>query len=65
MLSSQWPERAFSIAALKDRNPVQEEDECVLLAAPDPQSAIPGCEVSFGVHRACPDRPVCCLGCRV
>ena len=43
MLANQWPDRAFAIAGIKDRNPVQEEDECVLLAAPDPQSAHPFC----------------------
>ena len=40
MLANQWPDKKFAIASLKDRNPVQEEDDCVLLAAPDPQSAL-------------------------
>ena len=62
MLSSQWPDRAFSIAALKDRNPVQEEDECVLLAAPDPQSAMPCRHVSNTAHRSPADSPSVGLG---
>ena len=39
MLKSQWADTPLIIASIKDRNPVEEEDEIVLLAAPDPQSA--------------------------
>lgn len=38
MLKNQWPEVAFKFASLSDRKPVSEEDELVVLAAPDPQS---------------------------
>lgn len=40
MLQNQWgPDVAFQIAAVNDREPVAEDDELVVLAAPDPQSA--------------------------
>ena len=40
MLKNQWgPDVAFQIAAVNDREPVAEDDELVVLAAPDPQSA--------------------------
>ena len=38
MLKNQWQDTPLIIASIKDRNPVEEEDEIVLLAAPDPQS---------------------------
>ena len=39
MLRNQWgPGVAFQIAAVNDRQPVAEDDELVVLAAPDPQS---------------------------
>ena len=41
MLKNQWgPDVAFQIAAVNDREPVAAEDELVILAAPDPQSAL-------------------------
>jgi hypothetical protein len=40
MLKNQWQaEVAFQIGAVNDREPVAEDDELVVLAAPDPQSA--------------------------
>ena len=47
MLKNQWPDTPLIIASIKDRNPVEEEDEIVLLAAPDPQSA-PACRPAVG-----------------
>jgi hypothetical protein len=40
MLKNQWQsEVSFQIGAVNDREPVAEDDELVVLAAPDPQSA--------------------------
>lgn len=38
MLKNQWPEVSFNFASLSDRKPVSDEDDLVVLAAPDPQS---------------------------
>ena len=38
MLKNQWPDVPFNFASLSDRKPVSEEDDLVVLAAPDPQS---------------------------
>lgn len=37
MLKNAWPDAGFEIGCLADRNPVQDTDEIVLIAAPDPQ----------------------------
>jgi hypothetical protein len=38
MLRNQWSDASFSVASLNDRKPVDEEDELVVMAAPDPPS---------------------------
>ncbi|MCJ1467936.1 hypothetical protein MMC07_006561 [Pseudocyphellaria aurata] len=40
MLQHQWQDAPFRIASLGDRNPVKDEDEIVILAAPDPQGEL-------------------------
>ena len=37
MLSSQWSDAQFSLSSLNDRQPVQSDDELVVVACPDPQ----------------------------
>ncbi len=37
MLKNQWTDASFSIGALSDRTPFHNEDEIIVLAAPDPQ----------------------------
>jgi len=37
MLKNAWPDAGFEIGCLADRTPVQDTDELVLIAAPDPQ----------------------------
>ncbi|GFR47790.1 hypothetical protein Agub_g9560 [Astrephomene gubernaculifera] len=39
MLSHRWPDRAFNIASLNDRRPVDADDELVVLACVDPPGA--------------------------
>lgn len=38
MLRNQWSDAAFSVSSLNDRKPVDEEDELIVMAAPDPPS---------------------------
>ena len=37
ILKNQWQDTDFSFASLSDRSPVSEDDDLVVLAAPDPQ----------------------------
>lgn len=37
MLKNQWQDAGFSFASLSDRNPVSDDDDLIILAAPDPQ----------------------------
>ena len=37
MLKNQWQDAGFRFASLSDRNPVSEDDDLIVLAAPDPQ----------------------------
>lgn len=37
MLKNEWQDATFSIGAMSDRTPYQDEDEIVVFAAPDPQ----------------------------
>ena len=37
MLKNQWPDAGFRFASLSDRKPVSEDDDLIVLAAPDPQ----------------------------
>ncbi|DBA86430.1 hypothetical protein WJX79_010680 [Trebouxia sp. C0005] len=37
MLKNQWPDAGFNFASLSDRKPVSEDDDLIVLAAPDPQ----------------------------
>ena len=39
MLKNQWADMNFSVASLADRNPVSEDDDLVIVAAPDPQGS--------------------------
>ena len=39
MLKNQWQDADFRFASLSDRNPVSEDDDLIVLAAPDPQGA--------------------------
>ena len=38
MLKHQWPDAAFKFGSLFDRNPISEDDDLIILAAPDPPS---------------------------
>ncbi len=40
MLKNQWGDAPFAIGSLGDRTPYQEDDDIVILAAPDPQGAV-------------------------
>lgn len=37
MLKNQWQDADFAFASLSDRSPVSEDDDLIVLAAPDPQ----------------------------
>ena len=37
MLKNQWQDAEFAFASLSDRNLVSEDDDLIVLAAPDPQ----------------------------
>lgn len=39
MLKNQWQDADFAFASLSDRNPVSEDDDLIVLPAPDPQGA--------------------------
>ena len=39
MLKNNWQDADFAFASLSDRNPVSEDDDLIVLAAPDPQGA--------------------------
>lgn len=39
MLKNNWQDAEFEFASLSDRNPVSEDDDLIVLAAPDPQGA--------------------------
>ena len=39
MLANQWKDAPFRITSLGDRNPIDDDDEIIILAAPDPQGA--------------------------
>lgn len=39
MLKNNWQDAEFAFASLSDRNPVSEDDDLIVLAAPDPQGA--------------------------
>ena len=39
MLKNQWADMNFSVASLADRKPVSEDDDLVIVAAPDPQGS--------------------------
>ena len=41
MLKNSWQDAKFAFASLSDRNPVSEDDDLIVLAAPDPQGAAP------------------------
>lgn len=38
MLRNQWSDATFSVSSLNDRKPVDDEDELIVMAAPDPPS---------------------------
>ena len=40
MLKHQWEDCAFQLASLGDRRPISNEDEVIIVAAPDPQGMI-------------------------
>lgn len=42
MLKNQWPDVSFNFASLSDRKPVSDDDDLIVLAAPDPQSMCHG-----------------------
>jgi hypothetical protein len=47
MLRNQWQDANFGIGAISDRVPFREEEEIIVLAAPDPQGGAPGAVDSF------------------
>lgn len=49
MLKNQWQDADFAFASLSDRSPVSEDDDLVVLAAPDPQGVhhMTSCAPSF------------------
>jgi len=49
MLRNQWDDASFSVASLNDRKPVDEEDELVVMAAPDPPSLDDIVKISNGL----------------
>ena len=49
MLKNQWTDAAFGFASLNDRKPAAEDDDIVVVAAPDPQ-------VGLAVEGAAGDR---------
>lgn len=49
MLRNQWTDASFSVASLNDRKPVEEEDELVVMAAPDPPSLDDIVKISNGL----------------
>jgi len=57
MLKNQWPDAGFRFASLSDRKPVSEDDDLIVLAAPDPQgwsltlcSELPSCKMQSWTH---------------
>ena len=40
MLKNQWQDVAFTFASLSDRSPVSQDDDLIVLAAPDPQGTL-------------------------
>lgn len=40
MLKNQWQDAEFAFASLSDRSPVSEDDDLIVLAAPDPQGML-------------------------
>ena len=54
-MKNQWTDMTFSVASLADRKPVSEDDDLVIVAAPDPQGT--PLEVTCAMHGA-PVRPV-------
>jgi hypothetical protein len=62
MLRNQWTDAAFEFAALNDRKPVTEQDDIVVLAAPDPMGADAAIRITQGeggreAGRECPCAP--------
>ena len=49
MLRNQWSDAEFSISSLNDRKPVEEEDELIVMAAPDPPSLNSIMKISNGL----------------
>ncbi|KAI3430548.1 hypothetical protein D9Q98_005141 [Chlorella vulgaris] len=49
MLRNQWTDAAFEFAALNDRKPVTEQDDIVVLAAPDPMGADAAIRITRGL----------------
>ena len=50
MLKNQWTDMTFSVASLADRKPVSEDDDLVIVAAPDPQGTPSSCRVPCMGH---------------
>eukprot|EP00890_Picochlorum_soloecismus_P002082 jgi/Picsp_1/2875/NSC_01100-R1_protein len=49
MLRNQWSDAEFSISSLNDRKPVEEDDELIVMAAPDPPSLNSIMKISNGL----------------
>jgi hypothetical protein len=49
MLRNQWSDAEFSISSLNDRKPVEDDDELIVMAAPDPPSLNSIMKISNGL----------------